>query len=197
MVPHWTLAITMVLGNTLIMKPSEQVPLTMFRIAELLTQAGLPKGVFNVLVGGKTCVEALCDHPDIPALSFVGSTKVAEIVYKRASQHLKRVLCLGGAKNHMLVLPDAHTQMTANNIAQSMTGCAGQRCMAASAMIGVGNVDSIVQELVEEAKKIRPGFELGAIISKEAKIESKRLFKKLWMTELKYFRRTSRFSRWM
>ena len=169
MVPHWTLAIVMVLGNTLIMKPSEQVPLTMIKIAELLESAGLPQDVFQVLIGEKELVEGLCDHPDIKAISFVGSTKVAGIVYQRASQNLKRVLCLGGAKNHVLVLPDAHPNMTATNIAQSMSGCAGQRCMAASAMVGVGEIDPIINQIVEEAKKIRPGIELGAIISKSAK----------------------------
>ncbi|RAP34587.1 methylmalonate-semialdehyde dehydrogenase (CoA acylating) [Candidatus Marinamargulisbacteria bacterium SCGC AG-439-L15] len=169
MVPHWTLAITMVLGNTLIMKPSEKVPLTMIKIAELLKNAGLPEDVFQVLVGEKDLVESICDHPDIKAISFVGSTKVAELVYRRASQHLKRVLCLGGAKNHILVLPDAHPSMTASNIAQSMTGCAGQRCMAASVMLGVGEIDPIITQLIDDAKKIRPGIELGAIISQSAK----------------------------
>jgi len=153
----------------MILKPSELVPISANRIANLLKEAGLPKGVFNVAHGSRDAVEALCDHPGIDAVSFVGSTKVAKIVYKRATSNLKRVLALGGAKNHLIVLPDANVQMTASNVAASMSGCAGQRCMAASAMVGVGDVDHIIVQLVEEAKKIVPGKNLGAVISKEAK----------------------------
>jgi len=169
MVPNWTIPNALVLGNTMILKPSELVPLSANRIAELLRDAGLPKGVFNVVHGTKDAVEAICDHPDIDAVSFVGSTKVAKIVYKRAASNLKRVLALGGAKNHLIVLPDANVAMTASNVAASMTGCAGQRCMAAAAMIGVGNVDHIIEKLCEEARKIIPGKNLGAIISQKAK----------------------------
>jgi malonate-semialdehyde dehydrogenase (acetylating)/methylmalonate-semialdehyde dehydrogenase len=114
-------------------------------------------------------VEAICDHPDIAAVSFVGSTKVAKIVYKRATSNLKRALALGGAKNHLIVLPDANVDMTASDVAASMTGCAGQRCMAAAAMVGVGGVDHIIERLCEEARKIIPGKNLGAIISQKAK----------------------------
>ena len=114
-------------------------------------------------------VEAICDHPGIEAVSFVGSTKVARLVYQRATKSFKRALALGGAKNHLMVLPDAIPGMTAQNVAASMSGCAGQRCMAASAMIGVGNVDSIVDKICEEARKIIPGENLGAVISKESK----------------------------
>src|SRR6476659_6748873 len=131
--------------------------------------AGLPDGVFNVVNGDSEIVEAICDHPGIQAVSFVGSTKVAKIVYQRATHNYKRCLALGGAKNHLVVLPDAKTDMTAQNVAASMSGCAGQRCMAASAMVGVGNVDHIVQKICGEAKKIIPGKNLGAVISKEAK----------------------------
>ena len=169
MVPNWTIPNALVLGNAMILKPSELVPISANRIADLLKEAGLPKGVFNVVHGSKEAVEAICDHPGIDAISFVGSTKVAKIVYKRAASNLKRVLALGGAKNHLIVLPDANVQMTASNVAASMSGCAGQRCMAASAMVGVGNVDHIIAQLVEEAKKIVPGKNLGAVISKEAK----------------------------
>ncbi|RAP29318.1 methylmalonate-semialdehyde dehydrogenase (CoA acylating) [Candidatus Marinamargulisbacteria bacterium SCGC AG-343-D04] len=169
MVPHWTLAISITLGNTLIIKPSERVPLSMLKSLELLKEAGLPEDVVQVLPGRQDLVEAICDHPDIKAVSFVGSTKVAQIVYQRCSQNLKRVIGLGGAKNHILVLPDAHTQMSATNIAASMTGCAGQRCMAASVMVGVNKVDHIISSLIEECKKIIPGENLGAIISKDAK----------------------------
>lgn len=169
MVPHWTLPNALVLGNCMILKPSELVPITAVKIAEMLQEAGLPDGVFNVVNGGREIVEAICDHPGIEAVSFVGSTKVAQIVYRRSTQNLKRCLALGGAKNHLIVLPDAHVQMAASNIAASMSGCAGQRCMAAAAMVGVGNVDPIVEALCEEAKKIVPGKNLGAVISPAAK----------------------------
>jgi len=129
----------------------------------------LPQGVFNVVNGDKQIVEAICDHPGIEAVSFVGSTSIAKVVYKRATQNLKRCVALGGAKNHLLVLPDAQVEMTASNIAASMSGCAGQRCMAASAMVGVGAVDHIIEQLCAEVNKIVPGDNLGAVISKEAK----------------------------
>ena len=169
MVPNWTIPNALVLGNTMILKPSEQVPLSAVKIADLLSEAGLPDGVFNVINGSQAVVEAICDHPGIQAVSFVGSTRVAKIVYARATAHLKRALCLGGAKNHLIVLPDANEEMTASNVAVSMSGCAGQRCMAASAMVAVGNVDRIIQKLCEEAKRIVPGKNLGAVISKKAK----------------------------
>lgn len=169
MVPNWTVPNAIALGNCMILKPSEVVPLSALRIAELLKEAGLPDGVFNIVNGDKEIVEAICDHPGIEAVSFVGSTNVAKIVYKRATGNLKRCVALGGAKNHLLVLPDAHVGMTASNIAASMSGCAGQRCMAASAMVGIGEVDHIVEKLCDEARKIVPGENLGAVISKEAK----------------------------
>jgi malonate-semialdehyde dehydrogenase (acetylating) / methylmalonate-semialdehyde dehydrogenase len=174
MVPHWTIPNALVLGNCMILKPSEQVPLSAGRIAELLKEAGLPDGVLNIVNGDKTIVEAICDHPDIQAVSFVGSTKIAKVVYRRATNNLKRCVALGGAKNHLLVLPDAHTDMTASNVAASMSGCAGQRCMAGSLMVGIGPVDHIVQRLVEEARKIVPGHNLGSVISKEAKTRIER-----------------------
>ncbi|HED07538.1 MAG TPA: CoA-acylating methylmalonate-semialdehyde dehydrogenase [Ignavibacteria bacterium] len=169
MVPNWTIPNTLVLGNTMIMKPSEQVPLSANRLADLLKEAGLPDGVFNIVHGQKEMVEAICDHPGINGVTFVGSTKVAKIVYARATSKLKRALCLGGAKNHLIVLPDANVEMTASNVAASMSGCAGQRCMAASAMVGVGAVDHIIEKICEEARKIIPGENLGAVISKAAK----------------------------
>lgn len=169
MVPHWTIPNAIALGNCMILKPSELVPLSAMRIAELLKEAGLPDGVLNVVNGGKEIVEAICDHPEINAVSFVGSTKVAKIVYARASSNLKRCVALGGAKNHLLVLPDAHLEMTSSDVVASMSGCAGQRCMAAAVMVGVDKVDHIVARMVEEAKKIVPGENLGSVISKEAK----------------------------
>ena len=166
MVPNWTIPNAIALGNCMIMKPSEKVPLSCGRLAEILKEAGLPDGVFNIVHGDVDIVEAICDHPHIEAVSFVGSTKVAKIVYQRATHNYKRCLALGGAKNHLMVLPDAKAEMTAQNVAASMSGCAGQRCMAASAMIGVGNVDSIIDKICEEAKKIIPGKNLGAVINK-------------------------------
>jgi len=166
MVPNWTIPNAIALGNCMIMKPSEKVPLSCGRLAELLKEAGLPDGVFNIVHGNVEIVEAICDHPEIEAVSFVGSTKVAKIVYQRATNHYKRCLALGGAKNHLMVLPDAISDMTAQNVAASMSGCAGQRCMAASAMIGVGNVDHIVAKICDEARKIVPGKNLGAVINK-------------------------------
>lgn len=169
MVPNWTIPNALALGNCMVIKPSEKVPLSCGRLAELLKEAGLPDGVLNIVHGGTEIVEAICDHPAIEAVSFVGSTKVAKIVYQRATSNYKRCLALGGAKNHLMVLPDAIPGMTAQNVAASMSGCAGQRCMAASAMVGVGNVDHIVNEICNEAKKIVPGENLGAVISREAK----------------------------
>ena len=169
MVPNWTLPNAIALGNTMIIKPSELVPLSTVRMTELLKEAGLPDGVFNVINGGKEIVEGLCDHPDIDAISFVGSTKVAKLVYQRSTHNLKRCIALGGAKNHLFVLPDANPTMTANDVTASMSGCAGQRCMAASAMLAVGDVDPIIEQICEAARKIVAGENLGAVISKEAK----------------------------
>jgi malonate-semialdehyde dehydrogenase (acetylating)/methylmalonate-semialdehyde dehydrogenase len=168
MVPNWTIPNALVLGNAMVLKPSELVPLSAMRLAELLKEAGLPDGIFNVVHGTQAVVEALCDNPGIDALTFVGSTRVAKIVYQRATAHLKRAVCLGGAKNHLIVLPDANTDMAASNIAASMSGCAGQRCMAASAMVAVGKVDHIIEKLVAEARKIVSGKNLGPVISKAA-----------------------------
>ncbi len=169
MVPNWTIPNAIALGNCMIIKPSEKVPLSCGKIAELLKEAGLPDGVFNIVHGDVEIVEAICDHPGIEAVSFVGSTKVAKIVYQRSTQNYKRCLALGGAKNHLMVMPDAIPGMTAQNVAASMSGCAGQRCMAASAMVGVGNVDHIIAKICEEAKKIVPGENLGAVINQESK----------------------------
>ncbi|MEP6582879.1 MAG: CoA-acylating methylmalonate-semialdehyde dehydrogenase [Ginsengibacter sp.] len=166
MVPNWTIPNAIALGNCMILKPSEKVPLSVGRLALLLKEAGLPDGVFNIVHGDQEIVAGICDHPDIEAVSFVGSTKVAKIVYRRATQNYKRCLALGGAKNHLIVLPDAIPDMTAQNVAASMSGCAGQRCMAASAMVGVGNVDSIIDKICAEVKKIVPGKNLGPVINK-------------------------------
>lgn len=174
MVPHWTIPIAVTLGNTFIFKPSEKVPLSAMRIAELLTQAGLPDGVFNVVHGDRRIVEGICDHPQIKAVTFVGSTPVAKAVYVRASSALKRALCMGGAKNHLIVLPDAHVQRTAENVVASMAGCAGQRCMAAASLLAVGKVDPVIEQVCAEARKMIPGENLGPVISAAAKARIER-----------------------
>src|SRR6478609_7783666 len=169
MVPNWSLPNAIALGNCLILKPSELVPLSAGRIAELLKEAGLPEGVLQIVNGGKEAVEALCDHPGISAISFVGSTKVAKVVYRRSTATLKRCLALGGAKNHLIVMPDADQEMTSSNVVASMSGCAGQRCMAASVMVAVSRTDHIIERMVEHARKIVPGRDIGPVISAASK----------------------------
>ncbi len=167
MVPMWTIPIALTLGNSFIWKPSEKTPLTSAAIARSLQEAGLPDGVFNVVQGGKTIVEALLDHPGIGAISFVGSTKIAKLVYERGTRHGKRVLALGGAKNHIFLLPDAEKEMAGKGISDSFTGCAGQRCMAASVLLPLQETSAHIGKIVEEASKIRLGETMGAVISKE------------------------------
>ncbi|MEK7380577.1 MAG: CoA-acylating methylmalonate-semialdehyde dehydrogenase [Gemmatimonadota bacterium] len=174
MVPHWTIPNAIALGNCMILKPSELVPLSSSRIAELLHEAGLPNGVLQIVHGGKDVVEAICDHAGIDAISFVGSTAVAKIVYRRASAALKRVLALGGAKNHLIVMPDADLEMTSTNVVASMSGCAGQRCMAASIMVAVSETDHIIQRMVDHVAAIVPGENLGPVISAEARARIER-----------------------
>ncbi|MDQ6738579.1 MAG: aldehyde dehydrogenase family protein, partial [Gemmatimonadota bacterium] len=169
MVPNWSIPNAIALGNCMILKPSELVPLSAVKIAELLREAGLPEGVLQIVNGGKDTVEAICDHPGIAAVSFVGSTKIAKVVYRRATSNLKRCVALGGAKNHLIVMPDADREMAASNIVASMSGCAGQRCMAASVMIAVSSTDHIIQRMVEHAKAMVPGRDLGPVISEEAR----------------------------
>jgi len=167
MVPMWTIPIALTLGNCFIWKPSEKTPLTSALIAGALQEAGLPDGVFNVLQGGKPIVDAILDHPGIRAVSFVGSTKVAKIVYERGTRHAKRVLALGGAKNHIFLLPDAEVAMAGKGISDSFTGCAGQRCMAASVLLPIQDTAAQIAKIVEEASKIRLGEDMGAVITKE------------------------------
>ena len=169
MVPHWTIPNAIALGNCLILKPSEHVPLSACRIGELLAEAGLPAGVFNIVHGSRATGEALCDHPGIAALTFVGSTRAAQEVYRRGTASLKRVLALGGAKNHLIVVPDAEPEMTAANVAASMSGCSGQRCMAASVMLAVADTGNIVSRIVAHAETLVPGETLGPVISREAR----------------------------
>jgi len=150
MVPMWMFPVAIACGNTFVLKPSEKTPLTAMRLAELATQAGLPDGVLNVVNGAQEAVERLCTHPDIAAVSFVGSTKVAEIVYRTASQAGKRVQSAGGAKNAMVVMPDADMDSTVRAIIGAAYGCAGQRCMAGSTVLAMAN---IADDLVARLKK--------------------------------------------
>ena len=168
MVPMWTIPNALILGNCMIFKPSEQTPIGVSKIAELLKLSGLPDGVFNVINGDKKIVKTICKSEDISAVSFVGSTKIAKLVYQLSTQNLKRCIALGGAKNHLIVLPDADKDMASDDILASMSGCSGQRCMAASAMVGVGEVQEVIDMLVTKAKKMIPGKNLGSVISKEA-----------------------------
>lgn len=168
MVPHWTIPIALMTGNAVLLKPSELVPKSPMIMQRLLEEAGLPRGLMSVVHGGPDMALQLCEQDVIKAVSFVGSTKVASIIYRAATSNLKRALCLGGAKNHLLVLPDADAKMTAENVVASMSGMAGQRCMAASVMVAVGDCDHIIQLIHEEARKIIPQKNLGAIISNNA-----------------------------
>jgi malonate-semialdehyde dehydrogenase (acetylating)/methylmalonate-semialdehyde dehydrogenase len=168
MVPMWMYPIALTLGNCFVMKPSEKVPLTMSRMAELLTEAGYPAGVFSIVHGGRKAVEAVIDHPAVKAVAFVGSTPVAKAVYQRATQHGKRALCLGGAKNQLILAPDANPLVAIDGVVKSFTGCAGQRCMAASLMLAVGQVDQLITGIIEAARKMRLPEDMGAIIDRAA-----------------------------
>jgi malonate-semialdehyde dehydrogenase (acetylating) / methylmalonate-semialdehyde dehydrogenase len=165
MVPLWMIPQCIVGGNSFVLKASEQVPLSAMRLVELLREAEVPDGVVNLVHGGREAVEALSDHPEVKALAFVGSTKVAKAVYGRGTATGKRVLCLGGAKNHLLLLPDADPVLSAENIVASFTGCAGQRCMAASLLAAIGEVDPIIDAIVRHADKLEVGKDMGAIIN--------------------------------
>lgn len=169
MVPMWMFPIAIATGNTFILKPSEQVPLTPVRLAELLSEAGLPDGVFNVLHGGRETVEAILDHRGIAAATFVGSTPVAKLVYERGQKTGKRMLALGGAKNHLVVMPDADPKVTARNVVASAMGCAGQRCMAASVLLAVGDCEEVLKQIVEVASAAKTGHDMGAVISPVAR----------------------------
>ena len=169
MVPHWSIPNAIALGNAFIMKPSEQVPLSAGRIADLLRQAGLPDGIFNVVHGGREAAESICDHPGIEAVTFVGSTRVAKEVYRRGTAALKRVLALGGAKNHVIVMPDADPEMAASGVLAAMSGCTGQRCMAASVMLAVSSTGHIIERLAVQARGMVAGRDFGPVITREAK----------------------------
>ncbi len=169
MVAHWTIPNALVLGNTMILKPSREAPLTALTMARMLKDAGLPDGALNVVLGGREIVTGICEHPNIQAVSFVGSTKVAQMVYATCAARGKRALALGSANNHLVLLPDAHPDNAAANIAASYLGCAGQRCMSACVLVAVGDADAVITRLVEESKKFVPGVNMSAIVNEEAK----------------------------
>ncbi|MDP2270186.1 MAG: CoA-acylating methylmalonate-semialdehyde dehydrogenase [Archangium sp.] len=165
MVPLWMAPNAIMAGNAFILKPSEVVPYGAMKLASLWQEAGLPDGIFNVVNGQRETVEAIVDHPEIKAVGFVGSTKVAQILYARGAATGKRMLCLGSAKNHVLVAPDADVALTSSNIVASSYGCAGQRCMASSLMVAIGDVQKIIDGIADHVRKIRLGEDMGSIIS--------------------------------
>ncbi|KLD73463.1 methylmalonate-semialdehyde dehydrogenase [Xanthomonas hyacinthi DSM 19077] len=171
MIPLWMFPMAIATGNTFVLKPSEQDPMVTMRLVELALEAGIPKGVLNVVHGGENVVNAICDHVDIKAVSFVGSTRVGTHVYHRASQTGKRVQCMMGAKNHAVVLPDANKEQTLNALAGAAFGAAGQRCMAASTAVLVGDAQNWIPELVAKAKTLKvgaghaAGTDVGPLIS--------------------------------
>ncbi|QDT00880.1 CoA-acylating methylmalonate-semialdehyde dehydrogenase [Adhaeretor mobilis] len=158
MVPLWMFPVAITCGNTFILKPSEKVPLSAVRLAELLLEAGLPEGVMNVAHGDRVCAETLLTHPDVAAISFVGSTPIAKAIYETGTKHGKRVQAAGGAKNHLIVMPDADQEQTVKALSASAFGCAGQRCMAGSLTVAVGEAgDAVVPKLVDYAGAMRVG----------------------------------------
>jgi len=172
MIPLWFLPYAIACGNTFILKPSERVPLTARKLFELLEATGLPKGVVNLVVGGKPAVDVLLQHPDVRAISFVGSTPVARYIYSEGSAHGKRVQCQGGAKNHVVVMPDADLPMAAKIVSDSAFGCAGQRCLAVSTTITVGDVSARFNEAITGlASSLKvgngadEGVQMGPVIS--------------------------------
>ena len=163
MVPFWTLPIAIACGNTILIKPSEKVPLTLAKIVDYIKEAGIPDGVVNIVNGTVETVNALCDHPDIKALSFVGSSKVAQIVTERCNKVNKRVLALGGAKNHLVAAPDCNIDVSSTDIVNSFTGCAGERCMAASVLLTINENKPLIDAIITKAKAIKHGSEAGCL----------------------------------
>jgi malonate-semialdehyde dehydrogenase (acetylating)/methylmalonate-semialdehyde dehydrogenase len=174
MVPMWMYPVAIACGNTFVLKPSEKVPSTAMRLAQLFKEAGLPDGVLNVVHGDKQAVDAILAHPDIRAVSFVGSTPIAKYIYETCAKHGKRVQALGGAKNHAVVLPDADLDFTADALIGAGYGSAGERCMAISAIVAVGDIgDALVQKLSERAAKLKIGagtakdMDMGPLVTAE------------------------------
>jgi malonate-semialdehyde dehydrogenase (acetylating)/methylmalonate-semialdehyde dehydrogenase len=176
MIPLWFLPYAIACGNTLVLKPSERVPLTMCRVVELIEKTGLPKGVVNLVNGGRAVVDALCDHPEVRAISFVGSTPVAKHVYVRAAASGKRMQCQGGAKNHVVVLPDANMDLAKQIISDSAFGCAGQRCLAVSVAVTIGEAQKTFRDAIANAASsirvgngLESGVQMGPVITSESK----------------------------
>jgi malonate-semialdehyde dehydrogenase (acetylating)/methylmalonate-semialdehyde dehydrogenase len=169
MVPMWTIPIALGLGNAYVWKPSDKTPLTSIEIAKALIEAGLPKGLFTVLHGSAEVVNQIIEAPEVKAIGFVGSTKVARQVYTKATSLGKRALCMGGAKNHIVLLPDANPDLAGTGISDSFTGCAGQRCMAASVLLAVGEVEKHVEKIKARASSLILGKDMGALITRAQK----------------------------
>jgi malonate-semialdehyde dehydrogenase (acetylating) / methylmalonate-semialdehyde dehydrogenase len=176
MIPFWFLPYAVACGNSMVIKPSEKVPLTMMKVFELIDQLDIPKGLISLVHGGKPSVDALLDHPEIKAISFVGSTNVARYIYQRGAANGKRVQAQGGAKNPVIVMPDADIDMTAKIIADSVYGCAGQRCLAASNIVTVADNKGLIREALVEAAMAKTtgfgldeGIEMGPVITPESK----------------------------
>jgi malonate-semialdehyde dehydrogenase (acetylating) / methylmalonate-semialdehyde dehydrogenase len=176
MVPLWMNPVAIACGNTFILKPSERDPSAANLLGEIWAEAGLPGGVFNVLHGDKVAVDGLLDHPDVAAVSFVGSTPIARYVHERGTSHNKRVQALGGAKNHAIILPDADLEFTSNHLAAAAYGSAGERCMAISAAVAVGSVaDDLIESLDRRSRQVRvgpgrdPQSEMGPIVTKASR----------------------------
>ncbi|MGA2391184.1 MAG: CoA-acylating methylmalonate-semialdehyde dehydrogenase [Candidatus Sulfotelmatobacter sp.] len=176
MIPFWYLPYAIATGNTFILKPSERVPLTMRYVYELIEKTGLPKGVVTLINGGKTAVDALIDHPKVRAISFVGSTPVARYIYARSGEKGKRCQCQGGAKNHVIILPDADMPMATQIISDSAFGCAGQRCLAVSVAVTVGEAQKTFRDAIADAaSKLKVGngldkdVQMGPVITRESK----------------------------
>ncbi|MGU3781112.1 CoA-acylating methylmalonate-semialdehyde dehydrogenase [Burkholderia metallica] len=175
MIPLWMFPMAIVCGNTFVLKPSEQDPMTTMELVELAIEAGVPKGVLNVVHGGKEVVDAICTHPLVKAISFVGSTAVGTHVYNLGSAHGKRVQSMMGAKNHAVVLPDANREQAINALVGAGFGAAGQRCMATSVAVLVGNARDWLPDIVEKAKALKvnagaeAGTDVGPVVSKAAK----------------------------
>src|SRR5436309_3960172 len=176
MVSYWFLPYAIACGNTFILKPSERVPLSMHRAFELLEKTGLPKGVVNLVNGGKEVVNALCDHPQVRAISFVGSTPVARHVYARSAASGKRMQCQGGAKNHVIVLPDADMELATQIISDSAFGCAGQRCLAVSVAVTIGEAQRTFRDSIAQAAAalrvgngLEDGVQMGPVITPQSK----------------------------
>ena len=175
MIPLWMFPLAIAAGNTFVLKPSEQDPLTPVRLAELFSEAGCPEGVFNLVHGGKDQVEQLLTHPEVRAVSFVGSVPVGQQVYRTATAQMKRAQCLAGAKNHLVVMPDANKDQVINNLIGAGLGAAGQRCMAISVAVFVGQAQEWIDDLAKTVADIRPGLwndkdaGFGPVISPQAK----------------------------